>query len=197
MSVSAIHPRWRQAARVCSGDIGAWAMLARTSARDLPVYDGDQQRNGWIIGAATWYLPSLRAIVILTRDNLVKLGWWKNAQYEKCLHLSISFRDPATLESIEWEPAAARRIVEAVFGEARRLTWWEPAYSAQGKARGVQHWRLFYAADWITPIHPKGEPHTLNVPAGWREWTDYQAGQPTPNLNADITDELPKRRPSP
>lgn len=58
----------------------------------------------------------------------------------------------------------------------------------------MKHWRLFYAPDWVTPIHPKGEVHTLNVPAGWKGWNEYQEAQPTPNFNADITNELPLRR---
>lgn len=180
--------------KLIRGDLDVWARMAVRRARALPVYDGDIERNSWIVEFARDFLVPLRAVVILTRDNMVKLGWWKNFEFENCLHLSISFRDPATLFTIDWDDRSARKIVEAVFGASRSMTWWEPAYTPEGKTRGVQHWRLFYAPDWMTPIHPKGEPHTLNVPAGWRGWTEYQAAQPTPNFAADITDELPKRR---
>jgi hypothetical protein len=192
---SMLHPKWAQSGiSISKGKTDAWATAARGVAMSLPEYNGDIDRNGWIIQSGTWLLVRHSAVVILTRDNMVTLGWWKNIEFAHCLHLSISFRDLATLESAEWNARSASEIVKAVFHGAARLTWWEPAYSDHGKRRGVQHWRLFYAADWQTPIHPQGEPHTLNVPAGWSGWTEYQAGQPTPNFNADITDELPLRR---
>lgn len=179
---------------IIHGAYDAWAKVARRRAYTMPVYDGDIERNQWIISSLTWYLKRHRAVVILSRDNMVRLGWWKNIDYANCLHLSISFRDPKTFERLDWNARAARSILDAVFGVAQGFTWWEPAYSPEGKAFGVQHWRLFYAPDWLTPIHPKGEPHTMNVPPGWIAWTDAQRDLPTPNFNADITRELPLRR---
>lgn len=175
-----------------------WAGRAKAIARTLPEYDGDIEHNQWIIEACShvMLIEGVAVVVILTRDNLVKMGFWKNIDFARCLHLSISFRDPCTNQTVPWCNATAKRIVAAVFGIDARLTWWEPAYTPEGKFRGVQHWRLFYSPNWSMPIHPKGEPHTLNVPFGWNEWTEYQADTPTPNFNADITKELPKRRPS-
>lgn len=180
--------------KVVVGDTFAWANMARRRAYAAPVYDGDIERNQWIISSLTWYLKRHRAVVILSRDNMVHLGWWKNIEYQNCLHLSISFREWGTWNRLDWSDRDEKKILDAVFGIAKSFTWWEPAYTPEGKNLGVQHWRLFYAPDWITPIHPKGEPHTLNVPAGWTAWTDAQAGLATPNFNADIASELPLRR---
>ncbi len=188
------YPWQTQGIREVRGDIGRWAMLARQTAFELPVYDGDIERNSGIVGAARSYLHNFGAMACLTRDNMVKLGFWKNIDYENCLHLSISFKHPTTAQPDSWNDTAARTIVRAVFGEARHMLWWEPPYSERGKVMNVQHWRLFYAPDWITPIMPKNEPHTLNMPADWKGWTEYQEAQPTPNFNADITVELPLRR---
>lgn len=175
-----------------------WAAGARYIARAHPEYDGDIERNQWIIERCShaMLIDGRAVVVILSRDNLVKMGFWKNTDFARCLHLSISFRYPSTGQPAPWCNATAKRIVAAVFGTDARLTWWEPAYTPEGKFCGVQHWRMFYSPGWWMPINPKGEPYTMNVPFGWNEWTEYQADTPTPNFNADITNELPNRRPS-
>jgi hypothetical protein len=47
-------------------------------------------------GCTAAYRPD-GSILILTRESGYHTsGWWKNPDYERCLHLSLSFRDPDT-----------------------------------------------------------------------------------------------------
>ncbi len=169
---------------------------ARMAAFALPVYDGDIQQNQWIVNASRWYHPPHVALIIFTRDNLVRLGFWKNTEYENSLHLSISFRSPVRYEPLGWNQRSADHLARAFFGEDRTKLWWEPAYTERGKQLPVGHYRLFFDPLWERAIVPKGEPYSTGMGGvAMERWTDAQADLPTPNFNADITDELPLRRP--
>jgi hypothetical protein len=174
-----------------------FAYHAPAVAKALPVYDGDVEKNIWIVRAARWYIENAHAMAILSRDNMVKLGFWKNFEFENCVHLSVSFRAPGTFEPLGWNERVARQIAGAVFGRDVRKTWWEPAYTEGGKTLSVGHFRLFYDPMWASSIVPKGEPYSVSSAIGGTSmslWTEAQADLPTPHFAADITDELPLRR---
>lgn len=115
-----------------------------------------------------WLLERYPATIIFTREEGYHSGgWWKNPEYERCWHLSISFRG-------ENEPKALRQIIDNLFGPYERLIWVEPPYSPEGKRNNVWHYRLFCDKNWI-PIKPKGEVYnTQFTEKGWKSFSELQ-----------------------
>ncbi|MCK5236435.1 MAG: hypothetical protein KAR06_05545, partial [Deltaproteobacteria bacterium] len=64
----------------------------------LPYNGIPESRNGadMMNNCRGFYMP-LGVMLIFTRDEgMHDAGWWKNPDYARCYHLSISFKDPAT-----------------------------------------------------------------------------------------------------
>lgn len=121
--------------------------------------------------------PLTGTLALLTRDTgHHTCGWWKNPDYERCLHLSLSFTDPETGKPREQDKDAASQWVTAVFGESSRLVWTEPPYSPEGKAKDVWHYRVFFADPLFKhPMLPRGEVYSKEfTEAGWKSWSDVQ-----------------------
>lgn len=119
----------------------------------------------------------LGMLAIFTRDvGYHSSGWWKNPDYERCKHLSLSFFDPATMTaSGHKDDTLSTALVHALFSQDKRLVWCEPPYSADGKRRQVWHYRLFCDPAW-EPIKPRGEVYGRELTeAGWLSFSDLQA----------------------
>jgi hypothetical protein len=117
-------------------------------------------------------------LLIFTRDTGHHTsGWFKNPDYERCLHLSLS-PVPTSL----WTPRGRdldRTVrdawLAAFFGEHVRLLWAESPKSLEGWRVGVWHWRLFCNERW-EPVHPRGEVYSTELTeAGWKSWGERQA----------------------
>jgi hypothetical protein len=119
---------------------------------------------------------TLGTLAIFTRDcGHHSSGWWKNPDYERCLHLSLSFFDAETMQRGSKNQAMTDRFVDAIFGVRRRWLWCEPPYSDDGKRADVWHYRLFCDAGW-NPIKPRGEVYSRELTeAGWLSFSDLQA----------------------
>lgn len=118
------------------------------------------------------------SILILTReDGYHTSGWWKNPDYERCLHLSVSFRDPETGEKLPRDKSVTEDWLTLIFGDYRRLIWSEPPCSDEGKKGDMWHYRLFFADPAFTaPILPRGEVYSKEfTEAGWLSFSDMQA----------------------
>lgn len=113
------------------------------------------------------------AMIIFTRDvGHHTAGWWKNPDYERCWHLSLSQRDPATGASVPTEKPFFQELAEAFFGEDARKIWVEGPYSPEGKSRDVWHYRLFCNEAW-EPILPRGEVYSKQfTEIGWRSFSE-------------------------
>ena len=65
-------------------------------------FDGSAHTD--YLESCRWFVERYDCIIILTRDvGYHTSGWWKNPDYERCYHLSISFpggRDIRKLEHI-------------------------------------------------------------------------------------------------
>jgi hypothetical protein len=111
--------------------------------------------------------------LIFTRDvGHHSSGWWKNPDYERCYHLSLSFYDPQTEERTNQDKALARLWCSLFFGDDVKLLWCEPPYSKPGKANDVCHYRLFCDPGW-QPIKPRKEVYSRDfTPAGWLSFSD-------------------------
>lgn len=116
---------------------------------------------------------------IFTRSSgMHSCGWWKNSDYERCEHLSISFFEPTSSLAIgvpkrlPYDRQRGAQIAKEFFRENVRLLWVEPPYSETGKLLDVYHYRLFCDPSWA-PILPRGEVYNReNTPAEWRSWSD-------------------------
>lgn len=110
-------------------------------------------------------------VLLFSRDiGHHRSGWWKNPDYERAWHLSVSFFDPKTLEPRQFDSRAAWRYAKLMFGDDAALAWIEPPYSPEGRARGVHHYRVFADEGW-RPIKPRGEVYTRDfTEAGWKSF---------------------------
>lgn len=113
-----------------------------------------------------WFIERYECIIILTRDTgYHSSGWWKNPDYERCYHLSISFQG-------ERRKNVTNKIIKGIFGENQKLLWVEPPYSKTGKQKEVWHYRLFCDALW-NPIKPRGEVYdTEFTEKGWKSFSE-------------------------
>ena len=116
------------------------------------------------------------SILLYTRDiGMHDCGWWKNPDYNQCLHLSLSFRDPKTGEARERDREWSDTWIEAAFGPLKTLIWTEPPYYPEGIANDVYHYRVFFAPGWVAPILPRGEVYSKDwTPAHWLSWSDLR-----------------------
>jgi hypothetical protein len=124
---------------------------------------------------------------IVTRDvGYHSSGWWKNPDYEQCLHMSLSFFDPATQSPRPQDHDVAMKIARALFFPNVKLAWIEPPYSATGKTHGVYHYRLFCDAHWQA-IKPRGEVYSTELTdAGWKSFSDVQDAVAETGVNPNI-----------
>lgn len=115
-----------------------------------------------------WMLERYPATVVFTRDiGYHSSGWWKNPDYERCWHLSISFRGGSEKKALE-------QILDNLFGENKKLIWIEPPYSSDGKKMDVWHYRLFCDVNW-QPIKPRGEVYNTDfTERGWKSFSEVQ-----------------------
>lgn len=120
--------------------------------------------------------PFRGMVTLFTRDyGHHTSGWWKNPDYERCYHLSVSFFDPLSQEPRPAENDTVQKLVHGLFGVHRRWLWVEPPYSDEGKRMGVTHYRLFCDEAW-QPLKPRGEVYSRELTeAGWLSYSDVQS----------------------
>lgn len=147
---------------------------ARKGVLDQSRHDLGSARHRAYLKQCTAYHHGTGARIILTRDTGHHTsGWWKNPDYERCLHLSLSFLDPATAEPIEHQHDIAAEWCDLFFPGITNLIWAEPPYSEQGKQADTWHYRVFYSSGWAAPILPRGEVYSKEfTEAGWLSWSD-------------------------
>jgi hypothetical protein len=147
------------------------AALLRRRAFQLPPFDGRDDMM-FVVQAARFDDDRLALRLIFTRDTGHHTsGWFKNPDYERCLHLSIS---PAALAPRstcpDRDPPAniEQLLVPAFFGAGARFAWRESPKSPEGKASRVQHWRVFCDHLWH-PIVPRKEVYSRDfTEKGWK-----------------------------
>jgi cystathionine beta-lyase/cystathionine gamma-synthase len=114
--------------------------------------------------------------IVFTRDaGMHAFGWWKNPDYERCYHLSLSFRDRLTMRCLPFDKKKAAEWVTMIYGDDSRLLWCEPPFSTEGKLVDVWHYRLFCDPKW-QPIKPRKEVYTKEfTEKGWKSWSEVNA----------------------
>lgn len=145
--------------------------------------------TGVFDGSPTPYLDKCTGIhqasgvqFIFTRDTgMHASGWFKNPDYERCWHLSLSFRSPDGNKDagarLPYDEKAAKAWVDAFFGPWTRYVWMESPYSDEGKACDVWHHRVFCDLAW-QPLIPRGEVYSREfTEKGWLSWSDRVAAE--------------------
>lgn len=112
-------------------------------------------------------------LLIFTRDvGMHSSGWFKNPDYDKCWHLSMSFLD---LEGGSYRPFEfdlAETWVRCFYGENARYVWEEGNFRIDSP--NVRHYRVMVNAAW-QPILPRGEVYSLDLTEkGWKSWSDQR-----------------------
>ena len=135
-------------------------------AASIGIWNGKD--NSMYFESCRWLLERYPATIVFTKESGYHTGgWWKNPEYERCWHLSISFRCGS-------EVKVCRKIIDFLFMPYERLIWVEPPYSEEGKKLNVWHYRLFCDENW-QPIKPKGEVYnTQFTEIGWKSFTELQ-----------------------
>lgn len=116
--------------------------------------------------------PELGIRLLLTKDRMHhSVGWWRNAEYEYCWHLSISAWERTLGEFAEPEdipPAEERYWTHAIFPEHFNKLWHEPGGTdprltpvEKMRHRHFSHMRLFLDPETFEPFIPKGEVYDL------------------------------------
>jgi hypothetical protein len=135
--------------------------------------------------------------IIYSRDsNMHSSGWFKNPDYERCLHLSLSFhyvQQSGKLTSIPFDRTLARAVVERIFDRHTRLIWTESPKSEGGRLLDVWHYRVFCDEHW-RPIMPRGEVYGRELTeAGWKSWSELHDDQPAGGSSTTAALENPER----
>ncbi len=126
----------------------------------------DGQTSTQYFRDCSWWIEQYECQIIFTRDiGHHSSGWWKNPDYERCYHLSISFPGGSN-------KFALSKIIQGLFGDNKNKLWIEPPYSDDGKRKGVWHYRLFCDANW-QPIIPRGEVYSKEfTESGWKSYSE-------------------------
>lgn len=127
---------------------------------------------------------SLSTTVIFTRDvGHHSGGWWKNPDFERCYHLSLSFYDLMTGVNAGHRKDRSEQIAHAFYGDDVRMCWIEGPYSPEGKTNDVWHYRVFCDPAWQA-IKPRGEVYDRTfTEIGWKSFSEIH-GIPAADVDA-------------
>jgi hypothetical protein len=149
----------------------------RRKAMMLPAYTGIATSDSMrLLKMLTADHQPIGTRLIFSRDTgHHSSGWWKNPDYERCWHLSVSFHDPLTGATAPKDIKLTDQWIKAFYGDDKRYVWSEPPYSDHGRAAGVWHYRVFCDPGW-QPIVPRGEVYSRELTeAGWLSFSELQS----------------------
>lgn len=147
-------------------DFNAFERIKKTALQGY--FDGESESQ--YLFNCRWWWEKYECTLIFTRDvGHHTSGWWKNPDYERCWHLSISFPGGKNKNKLN-------KIIDGLFGSNKNMIWIEPPYSEQGKSAEVWHYRLFCDENW-NPIIPRGEVYNTEfTERGWKSFSEVNAG---------------------
>jgi hypothetical protein len=116
-------------------------------------------------------------MLLFTRDSgMHTSGWFKNPDYDRCYHLSLTFWDFALGKQEPYDEKLASAWVHAFYGDWTRYIWRE-GISDEAKANGIascNHYRVMCNPAW-QPIIPRKEVYTKEfTEKGWLSFSDKQ-----------------------
>jgi hypothetical protein len=139
----------------------------------------------YIEECAAFHAPS-GSVLIFTRDEGHHTsGWFKNPDYERCLHLSISFKEPYNVyQPRQFDQKLAKEWLDIFFGDDKRYVWSESPKSDEGRAIEVWHYRIFTDDLW-RPIVARREVYSTELTEiGWKSYSELypEDGRKEPSI---------------
>lgn len=177
----------------CYDDLELAARLLRAYAEFYRPWDGTRPPDYRLLHEHT--KSGLITCAIYSRDTgHHSSGWFKNPDYERCYHLTISFhtldRRAGGYTPVPYDRQIADKLTRLTLGDSRALAWMESAKLPEGQKLGIVHWRVFCDPAW-QPIHPRGEVYTRDfTEKGWQSWSEQHPTDPNP---FHVTIENPDR----
>jgi hypothetical protein len=143
-------------------------------AANLDTWDGSGETPYFV--SCRRMNPFRGIATLMTRDvGYHTSGWWKNPDFERCYHLTVSYFDPQTQRPMPQNHQVTAKIAKAMFFPHVKWVLVEPPYYETGQRRDVWHYRLFCDERW-QPLKPSGEVYsTANTKAGWKSFSEVQA----------------------
>lgn len=113
---------------------------------------------------------------ILTRDvGYQKAGMWQNPDFDRCLHLTLAFFQPGTVNPTAQHHSVATAIIKKMFFPHVKWVWIEPPYSERDRSHDVWHYRLFCDERWQAMRPPSDDAAKELTAKGWKSFADVQA----------------------
>jgi hypothetical protein len=149
-------------------------MIKRRASKESVYYGGADARA---LAPFTWdiIIDNLGVRIIFTRDvGNHTGGWLKNPDYERCYHLSLSFRTANGKSLLPQNKRIAMELVDLFYSFDSRLLWVESASSRAGVLHDVWNYRLFADRNW-QPIQHREEVCTKELTdKGWKCFSEIQ-----------------------
>lgn len=143
-------------------------------------FDGTSRRMPYLRSCTADHVPSGTRLIFTRDTGHHTSGWFKNPDYERCLHLSTSYREPDAGGRLAQNHRRTYQWARLFFGDTVRLAWTEPPVSERGKASEVWHYRVFCDAAW-GPITPRGEVYSTEfTELGWKSFSELGADVSSP-----------------
>ena len=135
------------------------------------VWAGDGVFSRYFNRARRRHNPTGTSLLFTRDQGYHSSGWFKNPDYERCYHLSITFFDPETGQEAPFSHPMAETWVKLFFGDWSRYVWTEPGDYG---AHEVYHYRVFCDPGW-QPIKPRGEVYNTELTElGWLSYSDLK-----------------------
>lgn len=137
------------------------------------IWNGENMRSAYFQRCGSSHVPTNVHMIFMRETGYHSSGWWKNPDYERCYHLSLSFHNFIAHTAAAYDQPIAKAWVSLLFGEAQRYIWEEgPAMKRRQGDSEVRHYRVFCDLLW-QPIIPRGEVYTKQfTERGWLSWSD-------------------------
>lgn len=140
------------------------------------IYDGTPKTYNVMNGCSAFDTHTAASLIYTRDEGMHTGGWWKNPDYARCLHLSLTFWDIESKEARGKDKTLTNLWLDIVFGANKCLIWGEPPFSEGGKKNETWHYRLFVMEDWRTAILPRGEVYSQAwTPPGFKSFSELQA----------------------
>ena len=136
------------------------------------IYNGRMEETGEYLMCCRWFLKKFGALCIYTHDlGMHDCGWWKNPDYNECMHLSLSFRSLLLSERLPKDNKHTKHIIQLIFREDKKFLWCESPASIGGKRSDVWHYRMFIKNG--KPIMPRSEVYSKKfTEIGWKSFSE-------------------------
>lgn len=140
------------------------------------------KRGTWEGQGQTPYFDACRVMnpfrgigTIFTRDvGYHTSGWFKNPDFERCEHLTVSYFDPESLMPLAQDHTLTMRIAKAIFFPNIKLALIETPHFQAGRERDVWHYRVFCDERW-QPVKPQGEVYSTEfTEKGWKSFSEVR-----------------------